>query len=193
MVALAGSHASSVPSRLNVRWFEGLLRTYTWLRDFMPAIGSLAGSAGERTDVRWLHVGQRFGDAMAAQQLAESYNDKGLRTSAVGVLADTAAQFSEGRFPVAAVALLRKIIDDERNASALKTVAESCVGYGEPKHLIAAVCLLGMAYEYDLTDTHALALLARAFEKMGLAEKARKVEAVLAEISAEEPTLPAGA
>ena len=34
------------------------------------------------------------------------------------------------------------------------------------------------------------AMLVRAFDKMGLEEKARKVEAVLAEIEEEEPTLP---
>jgi hypothetical protein len=138
-------------------------------------------------DVQWLQVGHRFGEAMAAQRLAESYNEKGQRVSAVGVLADAAAQFSNGRFPATAVELLRRIVDDERNASALRTVAETCVGHGAPKHLIAAVCLIGMAYEHDRTDTHALALLARAFEKMGLPEKARKVEAILAEISEDEP------
>jgi hypothetical protein len=47
-----------------------------------------------------------------------------------------------------------------------------------------------MAHEHDRADTHTLVLLARAFEKMGFEEKARRVEAVLAEISAEEPTLP---
>jgi outer membrane protein assembly factor BamD (BamD/ComL family) len=47
-----------------------------------------------------------------------------------------------------------------------------------------------MAHEYDRADSQALELLARAFERMGLEEKARKVEAVLAEMSQEEPTLP---
>lgn len=59
--------------------------------------------------------------------------------------------------------------------------------HGERKHLVAAVCLLGMAYQHDPTDTRALELLARAFEKMGLAEKARKVDAVRAELAEQEP------
>jgi outer membrane protein assembly factor BamD (BamD/ComL family) len=52
------------------------------------------------------------------------------------------------------------------------------------------VRLLGIAHEYNRADTHALTLLARAFDKMGLEEKARRVEMVLAEIEEEEPTLP---
>jgi hypothetical protein len=139
----------------------------------MPTIGTLAAS-----------------EAVGAQRLAESHYREGERVSAVGVLTDAAAEFSDGRFSAAAVDLLQRILDDQRDASALRTVAETCLGRGERKYLVAAVCLLGMAHEYDRTDSHALELLARAFERMGLEEKARKVEAVLAEISEEEPTLP---
>jgi hypothetical protein len=191
MVALAVRTLRRVPSRLNIQWGNVLRGTYTWLRDFVPAIGGVAASAEGRAEAEWLRAGQRFGEAIAAQRLAESYNDKGQRVSAVGVLADAAAQFSDGRFPATSVELLRRIVDDEHNASALRTVAETCLKHGERKHLVAAVCLLGMAYQHDLTDTRALELLVCAFEKMGLAEKARRVEAVLAEISAEELALPA--
>lgn len=155
----------------------------------MPAIATLATS--EEAPVEGLrHAGRRFGEAGVAQQLAESYYQKGERISAVGVLTDAAAEFSEGRFPGSAVELLHRIINDQRDASALRTVAETCLEHGERKHLVASVCLLGLAYEYDRTDTQALELLARAFERMGLEEKAQKVMAVLAEMSQEEPTLP---
>jgi predicted Zn-dependent protease len=121
--------------------------------------------------------------------LAESYNQKGERTLAVGVLTDAAAQFSQGRFPATAVELIQRIIQGDRNASALRAVADTCLKYGEPKHLVAAVCLLGMAHEHDPTDRQALELLARAFERMGLGEKARRVEAFIAEIFEEAPSL----
>jgi hypothetical protein len=121
---------------------------------------------------------------------AESYYQKGERISAVSVLTDAAAEFSEGRFSAPAVELLQKIVKDQRNASALRTVAETCLERSERKHLVAAVCLLGLAHEFDRTDSQALELLARAFERMGLEEKARQVEAVLTEMSEEEPTLP---
>jgi hypothetical protein len=153
----------------------------------MPAFGKLGTSAEAQVEAPWHEVGQRFGEAVAAQRLAESYNQKGLRISAIGVLADSAAQFSDGRFSATSVELIRSIVDDERSTAALRTVAETCLKLGEPKHLVAAVCLLGMAYEHDLTDKRALELLARAFEKMGLSEKARKVEAVLADLSEDEP------
>jgi hypothetical protein len=139
----------------------------------MPAIGTLATS-----------------EAVVAQRTAESYHQEGERISAVSVLTDAATEFSEGRFSASAVELLQRIVNDQRDASALTTVAETCLEHGERKHLVAAVCLLGMAHEYDRTDSRALELLARAFERMGLEEKARQVEAVLAEISEEEPTLP---
>ena len=128
--------------------------------------------------------------ATSAQRLAESYCRTGERISAVGVLTEAAAEFSGGRFSASAVELLQRIVNDQRDASALRAVAESCLEHGERKHLVAAVHLLGMAHEYDRTDSRALELLARAFERMGLEEKARQVEAVLTEISQEEPTLP---
>jgi hypothetical protein len=156
----------------------------------MPAIGMLATSEGTPVEGLRTQAGQRFGDAVAAQRLAESYFQKGERISAVNVLTDAAAEFSEGRFSASAVELLQRIVNDQRDASALRTVAETCLDHGERKHLVAAVCLLGMAHEYDRADSRALELLARAFDKMGLEEKARQVEAVLAEISREEPTLP---
>jgi len=187
MVALAKSDSRPVIGRMNMRWFEALLGSYAWLRDFMPAIGKLGTSAEAHVEAPWHEVGQRFREAVAAQRLAESYNEKGLRISAIGVLADAAAQFSEGRFSAGSVELIRRIVDDERSAAALRTVAETCLKHGEPKHLVAAVCLLGMAYEHDVTDARSLVLLARAFEKMGLKEKARKVEAVLTELAEDEP------
>lgn len=191
MVALATTESKRVPSRMNMRWLEVLLCRYTWLTDWMSAIGTLATSADAHGP--WLHAGRRFGEAVTAQRLAESYNQKGERVSAVGVLADAAAQFSEGRFPSTSVDLLRRIVNDACNASSLRTVAETCLNHGEPKHLVAAVCLLGIAYEHDRTDTRALELLARTFARMGLEEKARKVEAVLAEMAEEEPTSPVAA
>jgi len=156
----------------------------------MRATGPFAASGEAPVEGLRLHTGRRFGDAVVAQRLADSYYQKGERISAVGVLTDAAAEFGEGRFSGSAVAFLQRIVNDQRDASALRTVAESCLGLGERKHLVAAVCLLGIAHEYDRTDSQALELLARAFQKMGLDEKARKVEAVLAEISEEEPTLP---
>lgn len=110
MVALASSDSRRLPSRLNMRWVDVLRGTYTWLRDFMPALGSVATSAEAHAEVQWLRVGHRFAEAVAAQRLAESLKDKGQRISAVGVLADAAAQFSEGRFPTPSVALLRRIV-----------------------------------------------------------------------------------
>ena len=147
-------------------------------------------SAEDYIEGTWSRPGHRFEDPVVAEQLAETFYQEGERLSAVGVLTDAAAQFSEGRFPTTAVALFRKIIDEERTAFALRSVAETCVQHGQPKHLLAAVRLLGMAHEYDRADTHALELLVRAFDKMGLDEKARKVEMVLTEIAEEEPTLP---
>jgi predicted Zn-dependent protease len=152
--------------------------------------GTAAISAEDHVEGPWSRAGLRFDDPIVAERLAETFYQEGERTSAVGVLTDSAAQFSEGRFPTASVDMIRRIVDDERNASALTTVAETCLRHGEPKHLVAAVRLLGIANEHNRADTHALTLLARAFEKMGLEEKARKVEAVLVEIAEEEPTLP---
>jgi hypothetical protein len=153
----------------------------------MPAIGKL----GDSVEVvgLGLHTGESS-TAVEAQRLAESYLEMGERVTAVSVLTDAAAAFSEGRFPAAAVELLRRILGAERDASPLIAVAQTRLERGERKHLVAAVCLLGMAHEHDRADTRTLELLARAFEKMGLDEKARKVEAVLAEIAEEEPTLP---
>jgi hypothetical protein len=156
----------------------------------MPAIRPFAASGEAHVEAWRLHTGRRFGEAVVAQRLAESYCQEGEGISAVGVLTDAAAELTEGRFAGSAVALLQRIVKDQRDASSLKTVAESCLELGERKYLVAAVCLLGIAHEYDRTDSRALELLARAFVKMGLEEKARKVEAVLAEISEEEPTLP---
>jgi len=156
----------------------------------MPAIATIATSEEAHVEGWRLHAGLRFGEAVVAQRLAESYYHKGERISAVGVLTDAAAEFSAGRFSASAVELLQRIVNDERDASALRAVAETCLDHGERKHLVAAVCLLGMAHEYDRIDSQALELLARAFERMGLEEKARKVEEVLAEMSQEEPTLP---
>src|SRR6185436_15384041 len=152
----------------------------------MPAIGTLATSAEAHVESFRLHAGRRFGEAAVAQRLAESYYQEGEQISAVGVLTDAAAEFSEGRFSGLAVELLQRIVDGERGASALRTVAETCLEHGERKHLVAAVRLLGMAHEHDRTDSQALELLARAFERMGLDEKARKVKAFLADMDEEE-------
>ena len=152
--------------------------------------GTSAISSEDHIEGPWSRPGHRFDDPVVAEQLAETFYQEGERLSAVGVLTDAAAQFSEGRFPTRAVDLFRKIIDEERTAFALRTVAEGCVQHGQPKHLVAAIRLLGMVHEYDRADTHALELLVRAFDKMGLEEKARKVEAVLIEIAEEEPTSP---
>jgi len=157
----------------------------------MPAIGKL-GASMEIVGLG-VHAGERPGEAVAAQRLAEAYCEMGERVAAVSVLTDAACEFSEGRFSAAANELLQRIVDAERDASPLRTVAETCLEQGEREHLVAAVRLLGVAHEHERAETHTLVLLARAFEKMGLHEKARKVEAVLAEISAEEPTLPIAA
>jgi hypothetical protein len=154
----------------------------------MPVIGKLGDSMA--VVGLGVHGGERSGEAVAAQRLAESYYEMGERISAVLVLTDAAAEFSEGRFSAAAMELLQRIVDTERDASPLRAVAETCLEHGDRKHLAAAVRLLGMAHEHERADTHTLVLLARAFEKMGLPEKARQVEAVLSEISEEEPTLP---
>ncbi len=155
----------------------------------MPA-GNLVISAEDYVEGPWSRPGSRFEKPVVAQELAEFFYQEGDRISAAGVLTDAAAQFSEGRFQATALALLQKIIDAERTAYALRAVAETCLQHDHPKHLVAAVRLLGMAHEYDRADTYALELLVRAFDKMGLEEKARKVEQVLAEIQEEEPTLP---
>jgi hypothetical protein len=89
--------------------------------------------------------------------------------------------------------LLGRIVVDQRDATALRTIAATCLERGEKKHLAAAVRLLGLAHEHDRSDAHVLELLIRAFEKMGLEEKARTVEAILIEMSREEPTLPRAA
>ncbi len=190
MVALATPVSKPAPNRVYTRWFEALVDTYARLMEWMPALGNPAASPKAQSESSWLRAGRRFGKAVAAQRLAEEHYQKGWRLSAVGVLTDAAARFSEGRFPPTAVDLLQRIIDDDFSASSLRTVAETCLKHGHSKHLVAAVCLLGMAYEHDRTDTQALELLARAFEKMGLADKAQKVKAVLADIAEEEPTMP---
>jgi hypothetical protein len=150
----------------------------------MPAIGRLGDSLEE--------VGLELAsdEPAAAQRLAESYFEKGERISAVSVLTDAAAKFSEGRFPAPAVELVQRILDAGFDASPLTTVAETCLEHGGRKELVAAVRLLGIAHEHDRANTRTLELLVRAFEKMGLDEKAQRVKAVLTEISEEEPTLP---
>ena len=152
--------------------------------------GTSAISEEDHVEGPWSRAGLRFDDPAVAERLAETFYQEGERTSAVGILTDSAAQFSDGRFATGSLELIRRVVSDERNASALTKVAESCVQHGAPKHLVAAVYLLGIAHEHDRADTHALELLARAFDKMGLEEKARKVEMVLAEIEEEPPTLP---
>ncbi|HEX6273096.1 MAG TPA: hypothetical protein VFZ53_08655, partial [Polyangiaceae bacterium] len=165
----------------------------------IPAPGTLGqgmsaiGKLGDSVEVVGLGLaaGVPPGEAIDAQRLAESYIEMGEWVSAVSVLTEAAVAFSDGRFPPAAVELLRSIVRAEREASPLRAIAETRLERGERKHLVAAVCLLGMAHEHDRADTRTLELLVRAFEKMGLEDKARKVEAVLTEMAEEEPTLPA--
>jgi hypothetical protein len=152
--------------------------------------GPSAISEEDHIEGPWSRAGCRFDDPAVAELLAASYYEDGDRISTVGVLTDAAAQFTEGRFPATALELIQKVVEAERSTSGLTKVAEACLDYAEPKHLLAAVRLLGIAHEYDRADTLALELLMRAFDKMGLPEKARKVEAVLIDIAEEEPTLP---
>jgi hypothetical protein len=140
----------------------------------MAIVGKLTTKSGAHGEASWLHAGRRFRGVAAALRLAESYYQEGDPLSAVGVLTDAGARFSQGRFPTAAIDLLQKIADDYASAFALRAVAQKCLKHGDRRHLVTAVHLLGMAYERDRTDSRALELLSFAFEKLNLEEKTRK-------------------